>query len=74
MIIRGVVEADLPAIVDICNTAIRAAMLTPMHDLLFFVAHDQVNHAGGIGNPKAVEVLPQLFDFVTARNPVDFQI
>lgn len=41
---------------------------------LFFVADDEMDDAGGIGNPKAVEVFPQLFDFIPARNAVDLEV
>ena len=41
---------------------LRAAALQSL-----FVANDEMNHAGRIGNPKAIEIFPQLFHFVTAR-------
>src|SRR2546430_6777252 len=33
-----------------------------------------MNHAGRIGNPEAVEIFPELFDFVAAWDAVDLQI
>src|SRR5438270_7481335 len=33
-----------------------------------------MDHAGGIGNPEAVEIFPELFHFIAARDAVDFQI
>src|ERR1700682_473887 len=48
--------------------------MTYVDDPSLFVADDEMNHAGGIGNPKAVEVFPQLLHFVTARNAIDLQI
>ena len=40
----------------------------------FLVADDEMNDAGRIGNPEAVEIFAQLFDFVAPRDAVDFQI
>src|SRR2546423_3705140 len=33
-----------------------------------------MNHAGGIGNPEAVEIFPELFHFIATRDAVDLQI
>src|SRR5438045_8113889 len=41
---------------------------------LLFVADDEMDHAGGIGNPEAVEIFPELFHFIAAWDTVDFQI
>src|SRR5207253_1144997 len=38
----------------------------------FFRADDEVNYAAGFGNKKTVEVFPQIFYFVAARDAVNF--
>jgi acetyltransferase (GNAT) family protein len=62
------------AIADFPHLEIKALVGSIFGATSLFVTHDEVNHAGGIRNPKAIEVFPQLLDFVTARDPVNFQI
>ena len=38
---------------------------------LLLVADDQMDHAGWIGDPEAVEIFPELFHFIPARDSVD---
>src|SRR2546423_10638299 len=38
---------------------------------LLFVADHEMDHAGRIGNPKAVEIFPELFHFIATRDAVD---
>jgi len=41
---------------------------------LLFVPDHEMNHPGRIGNPEAVEIFPELFHFIAARDAVDLQI
>src|SRR2546430_1136188 len=41
---------------------------------LLFVADHEMDHAGGIGNPEAVEIFPELFHFIATRDTVDLQV
>lgn len=43
-------------------------------DGLLLVAYHEMNDAGRIGNPEAVEIFAKLFHFVAARDAVDLQI
>ena len=40
----------------------------------FFVADDEMDHTGRIGNPETVEIFAQRFDFIATRHAVYFQI
>jgi hypothetical protein len=57
---------------EVPSPSARLRMTGAADDPSLFVTHHEVNHAGGVGNPETVEVFPQLLDFVTARNTVDF--
>ena len=41
---------------------------------LLFVPDHEMNHPGRIGNPEAIEIFPELFHFIAARDAVDLQI
>src|SRR6202521_5277597 len=47
---------------------------TAPREMSLFVADNEMDHAGGIGDPEAVEIFPELFHFIAARDAVDFQI